>query len=110
MSVGRAERSPRHPAGHPSDLSVKICGLTRAEDAAWAAEAGADFLGVIVTDGFSRSVSPAAAAAILSETGVPRVAVTVDEAPAHAARIAEAVGASVLQLHGSDAHLRERTL
>ena len=34
---------------------VKICGLRRREDVVMADEQGADFLGVVMTSGFSRS-------------------------------------------------------
>jgi phosphoribosylanthranilate isomerase len=81
---------------------VKICGLTRVADAQAAAEAGADYLGVISSSGFSRSLDPRAAATVLAGLDPPRVAVTVDERPDDAARIADAIGASVLQLHGSE--------
>jgi phosphoribosylanthranilate isomerase len=39
-------------------VKVKICGLTRAEDARLAAELGADALGFVVTPGLARSVDP----------------------------------------------------
>jgi phosphoribosylanthranilate isomerase len=81
---------------------VKICGLTRAEDARLAADAGADYLGVIASGGFSRSVDPGSVASIFDGIDRPRVAVTVNERPEDAARIADVVGASVLQLHGSE--------
>ena len=82
--------------------AVKICGLTHAEDARAAADAGADYLGVIASSGFSRSVEPERAAALFSGIDRPLVAVTVDERPDDAARIAETVGASVIQLHGAE--------
>jgi phosphoribosylanthranilate isomerase len=81
---------------------VKICGLTRREDADAAAGAGADYLGVIASPGFSRSVAPADAARFLEGLDVHRVAVTVDEDAAETARIAREVEATVVQLHGSE--------
>jgi len=83
-------------------VRVKICGLTRAEDARTAADAGADYLGVILTAGFGRSVSVDEAARVLDGVGPARVAVVVDEAPDVVARAARAIGAGVVQLHGSE--------
>jgi phosphoribosylanthranilate isomerase len=84
-------------------LRVKICGLVREEDARVAVEAGADFLGAILSPGFQRSVQPARAATFSGESGVPLVAVVVDAGVAGAADVARAAGASILQLHGDEA-------
>lgn len=81
---------------------VKICGLTRLEDAEVAARAGADYLGAILSEGFRRSVEPGMAASYVGETGCSLVAVLVDETPSRAAQLARATGASVLQLHGNE--------
>jgi phosphoribosylanthranilate isomerase len=81
---------------------VKICGLTRAVDARGAVEAGADYVGVVLSAGFGRSVTAEAAARVLKGVELPRVAVVVDEAPEAVARAARAVRASVVQLHGSE--------
>jgi phosphoribosylanthranilate isomerase len=83
-------------------VRVKICGLTSRGDARTAEDAGADFLGLVVSDGFGRSVAPGDAPRIVRGLSTPRVAVLVDEAPEEAARRASAIGASVLQLHGSE--------
>jgi phosphoribosylanthranilate isomerase len=83
-------------------VRVKICGLTRAEDARAAAHAGADYLGVILTAGFGRSVSVREAARVLDGVGPTRVAVVVDEGPDEVARAARAIEAGVVQLHGSE--------
>ncbi len=81
---------------------VKICGLTRREDAEHAASLGADYLGVVLSPGFRRSVAEAEADALLRGLAPVRVAVLVDEEPARAAEFARAVGAGVIQLHGSE--------
>ena len=81
---------------------VKICGLMRNEDARAAEALGADFLGVVLTDGFARSVPRDRAADVLAGTTSRRVAVLVDEPPASAARLAAVVDAAVVQLHGSE--------
>jgi phosphoribosylanthranilate isomerase len=82
---------------------IKICGLTRAEDATAAVEAGADALGVVLAPS-KRQVSLEQAAAVL--TGVPplvsRVGVFVD---AHADEVREAVsllGLTAVQFHGDE--------
>lgn len=81
---------------------VKICGLTRNEDARWAEASGADFLGVVLSDGFGRSVPRQAASAVVEGTSISRVAVLVDESPASTAELAASIDASVLQLHGDE--------
>ncbi len=85
---------------------VKICGLTRNEDARWAEASGADFVGVVLSDGFGRSVPRQAAAAVVEGTSLARVAVLVDESPASTAELAASIDASVLQLHGDEGERR----
>jgi len=81
---------------------VKICGLTRSQDALAAERAGADYLGVVLSEGFGRSVPPERAADILAGSGATNVAVLVDEHPADAVRLATAIRAGVIQLHGAE--------
>ena len=81
---------------------VKICGLVRREDALVADSAGADYLGVVLSEGFRRSVDPARAGALVAETRAAKVAVLVDETCEAAERAAQALGADVLQLHGHE--------
>jgi phosphoribosylanthranilate isomerase len=50
-------------------LRVKVCGITCLDDALWAADAGADALGLIFVEGTPRYVAPAVAAAIVA--GLP---------------------------------------
>lgn len=83
-------------------VRVKICGLTRPEDARAADAAGADYLGVVLTSGFGRSVTPSAARAIVEGTNASKVAVLVDETAEGAAAAARALGAAVIQLHGTE--------
>ena len=61
---------------------VKMCGITSAEDAAIAAKAGANFIGMIVWPKSKRSVSVGLAreiAAAARENGAEPVGVFVDE-------------------------------
>lgn len=85
-----------------SELGVKICGITTPEDALVAQELGADYLGMILSQGFSRSILPDEAVDIGLVAETPLVAVLVDESLDEAPRIAELSGASVIQLHGEE--------
>ena len=86
----------------PESPAVKICGLTRLQDAAAAARAGADYLGMIASEGFARSVPWSQGPAMALETGLPVVAVVVNEPLDRLVELAEATGAHVLQLHGDE--------
>lgn len=83
-------------------LRVKICGLRRREDVLAADEAGADYVGVVLTRGFARTVEAADARALVEGVRAVPVAVLVDEPLADAVARAEALGAGVLQLHGAE--------
>lgn len=89
---------------------MKICGVTRGADARAAQRAGADYVGLILTPGFGRSVTPEAAAALVAGVSIARVAVVVDETPTRAARAARSVGAAVVQLHGDEGRETVRAL
>lgn len=84
-------------------MEVKICGLTRREDVEVAERAGADYVGVILSEGFGRSVSPLRAAELVRGVSPTPVAVLVDETPDGAEARAAAIGAGVIQLHGDEA-------
>ena len=82
--------------------AVKVCGLTRPEDAEAAFQAGARYLGAILAPGYTRSVTPDAARVILGSFHARRVGVFVDadaEAVLAAARRADI---QVVQLHGTE--------
>lgn len=81
---------------------MKICGLLRREDVLVADEAGADFVGMVLSPGFGRSVAPPAAPGLVEGISATAVAVLVDESLAEAVRLARLVGAGVIQLHGSE--------
>jgi phosphoribosylanthranilate isomerase len=83
-------------------VKVKICGVTRAEDARSAAVLGADYVGAVLSPGFGRSVTPEQAATYRSGDGPTLVAVLVDPAVEDAVRWARRAGAGVLQLHGEE--------
>lgn len=80
---------------------VKVCGLTRREDAAWALECGADWLGFIVRGDSPRLVEPERAAGIVDAVGEGVVvAVMVGVTPAQALELARRAHAHRVQLHG----------
>lgn len=83
-------------------MEVKICGLVRRGDAESAAALGADYLGVVLSAGFGRSIAPADARALLEGLGPTPVGVLVDEDADGAVRLGEAIGAGILQLHGHE--------
>lgn len=84
-------------------MEVKICGLCRPEDAETAAEAGADYLGVVLAPGGRRSQAVDDAAEIYAAGGeTPRVGVFVDPARGDVVDAADALELDVIQLHGSE--------
>ena len=87
---------------------VKICGLTRAEDVAYADSLGVDFVGFIFAAGFGRNVCGAKFEAIiptLKNVHAKKVAVITDPKSEEAATAANYVEQGILdciQLHGID--------
>jgi len=87
---------------------IKICGLTREEDAIEAARLGADFLGLIFVPSSPRFVEPeragAIAAAVREAGHAPKfVGVFHDASADYMHEIASIVGLDLFQLHGSEA-------
>ena len=82
---------------------IKICGITRLEDALSAARFGADAVGFVFADS-PRRVSPVQARDIAREMpGRPaRVGVFVDSPPEEVLRIAAYCGLDLVQLHGNE--------
>lgn len=84
-------------------MKIKICGITRLEDARFCAGAGADYLGFIQDPKSPRYVTPDAAREIISWIQGPApVGVFVDEAPDTINTIADRVGFVYAQLHGNE--------
>jgi len=81
---------------------IKICGLTRREDAELAAGAGADYLGIVLVPGTPRTLSPEMAREVVAGLEPSTVAVVADLPLDRTVRDAETVGAAVLQLHGEE--------
>lgn len=83
---------------------LKVCGITRAQDAELATELGAWALGMIFWPGSPRRCDPAVAAGIARalKRRVEVAGVFVDARLDHVAAIAEGVGLTLIQLHGDE--------
>ena len=85
-------------------VRVKVCGITRLEDALTAVEAGADALGFIFVESTPRFVTPEQVAPIVRALPpfVTPVGVFWDHPAGHVKAIAEACGLRALQFHGDE--------
>jgi phosphoribosylanthranilate isomerase len=82
---------------------VKICGITRTEDAGLAAAAGADAIGFVFWPKSPRAVTPSQAAAIWTAGAlIARVGVFVNESPAVVRDIVRDARLTAVQLHGDE--------
>jgi phosphoribosylanthranilate isomerase len=85
-------------------LLVKICGITRAEDAAAAVECGAGALGFVFWPGSPRCIDPyrARAIAALLPPLVTAVGVFVNQPPEYVSHVSALVRLGAVQLHGDE--------
>ena len=85
-------------------MRIKICGITRVEDAVAAIAAGADALGFIFVESSPRHITPAAAAAIIRSLPpfVAKVGVFVNASAAVIRDTAAFCGLDTLQFHGDE--------
>lgn len=83
---------------------IKICGITRPEDALAAAAAGADALGFIFAPESPRRVTPERVRRITAELpgGIVTVGVFVNQDAAFVEGIAASCGLDLIQLHGDE--------
>jgi len=85
-------------------MRVKVCGLTRPEDAALACELGASLLGINFWPRSPRAVSPAQAREVADAARgrALLVGVFVNERPARIAEAVTTAGLDLVQLHGDE--------
>ena len=89
---------------HSDRTRVKICGLTRAEDALIAVDLGADAIGLVFYPGSPRYVGPAKACAIVDQLPafVTTVGLFVDADPEWVRQTLERVPVDLIQFHGNE--------
>ena len=85
-------------------IKIKICGVTNLQDALWAVNLGADYIGLNFYPQSPRKVSPKNAKDIVAKLPpfVIPVGVFVDEDPAVIAKLVKSVPLKAVQLHGQE--------
>ncbi len=81
-------------------MMVKVCGITRREDAVAAAEAGASAIGFIFYPKSPRFITPECAAELGAGLDVWKVGVFVDESPVTVEAVMRAGALDVAQIYG----------
>ena len=83
---------------------VKVCGITRVDDALLAVELGAAAIGFVFWPGSPRAIDPARARVIAAALPplVARIGVFVDQPVDDVRRVADDVELTAVQLHGSE--------
>ena len=85
-------------------IKIKICGVTNSQDALWAANLGADFVGLNFYAQSPRKVSPKNAGEIVKQLPpfVTCVGLFVNESAASIGKIVKSSGVKAVQLHGDE--------
>ena len=85
-------------------FTIKICGITRPEDARASAEAGADAIGLNFYPRSPRAIDLDRARAIIAALpdGMIKVGLFVNAAPDEICRTCDALGLDLIQLHGDE--------
>jgi len=83
---------------------VKICGITRLDDALMAIDAGADLLGFNFYDQSPRFIAPASAKAVIEKLpqGITTVGVFVNSSLVEVETISDELSLDLIQLHGNE--------
>ena len=84
-------------------MMIKVCGITRREDALVAAEAGASAIGFIFYPKSPRYITPELAAALGEQLDVWKVGVFVDESAVTVEAVMRAANLDVAQIYGGEA-------
>ena len=100
MRTGR--RGPGSGVRGERRVTVKICGLTREEDAREAIAAGADYLGFVFYPASRRCLAESDGDWIRRLDGPRKVGVFRDQAPELVRRMREAASLDLVQLHGDE--------
>ena len=83
-------------------MKIKICGITRPEDAEAAVAAGADLLGFVFRSGTPRALDPAVSGWIREVTGVEKAGVFLDAPLDEVVRVRDLLTLDWVQLHGDE--------
>ena len=85
-------------------MRIKICGITKLEDALICEKEGSDALGFIFYSGSKRFITPHRAKEIISELGpfLAKVGVFVNESVTNINKIVSECGLTMVQLHGEE--------
>jgi phosphoribosylanthranilate isomerase len=91
-------------ASSASTVRIKVCGLTRPEEAVSCARLGADWIGLNFHPGSPRRVDPGSAAEIVAALPAETEAVGlfVDRPPREVADLADRLKLRIVQLHGQE--------
>lgn len=94
----------RRHAWRPMSIQIKICGITRDQDADAVVDAGAEALGLNFCAASARRIEPGRAAALAQRVAgaVTRVGVFLDSAASDVERVLTQVDLDVLQFHGDE--------
>src|SRR5690242_18535265 len=83
-------------------MMVKVCGITRREDAQVAVDAGASAIGFIFVPTSPRYVTPETAASLGAELDVLKVGILVDQSAAAIGAVARAAKLDIVQIYGGE--------
>lgn len=83
-------------------MLIKICGITRPEDAEAAVAAGADFLGFVFRAGTPRALDPDTSTWIRDVSGAEKVGVFLDAPLDEVVRVRDHLALDWVQLHGGE--------